>query len=365
VSPRPPPSPSDDPDDHAGSQPDRAEGLDAELDPRLIDPLAPLPAPPAPRSSRGDTLDDQLDGAEPPVDATLDVDALLEGGAAAGSDTPGAETDQPENGEDAAVAVVPEPRWAQRNRERERELLRLIADLPEDDPRRTAARDEVVTMHLPLAGFLARRFRDRGESLEDLEQVATVGLIKAVDRFDLDRGVEFSTFATPTMVGEIKRHFRDKGWAIRVPRRLQELRIAISRATAELSQTTGHSPTVAELAEHLGVSEDDILEGLESAQAYATLSLDASASDGDDAGSSLADTLGAHDPSMAEVEARETLNPLLASLPARERRIVEMRFYENMTQSQIAAHVGVSQMHVSRLLAKSLASMRAQADPVH
>ena len=158
-------------------------------------------------------------------------------------------------------------------------------------------------MHMPLAGFLARRFRDRGESLEDLEQVATVGLIKAVDRFDLDRGVEFSTFATPTMVGEIKRHFRDKGWAIRVPRRLQELRIAISRATAELSQTTGHSPTVAELAEYLGVSEDDVLEGLESSQAYATLSLDAGSSDGSEDGSSLADTLGSHDPSMAEVEA--------------------------------------------------------------
>ena len=185
------------------------------------------------------------------------------------------------------------------------------------------------------------------------------------DSFDLDRGVEFSTYATPTIVGEIKRHFRDKGWAIRVPRRLQELRIAISRATAELSQTTGHSPTVAELAEHLGVSEDHILEGLESAQAYATLSLDASSSDGEDDGSSLVDSLGAHDPNMAEVEARETVNPLLATLPPRERRIVEMRFYENMTQSQIAAQVGVSQMHVSRLLAKSLAAMRAQADPVH
>jgi RNA polymerase sigma-B factor len=369
VSPRRPPSTSDDPDDHAGSPPDLTEGLpDAELDPRVVDPLAPLPGPPAPRSSRPETLDDQLDGAEPPVDSTVDVDALLEGGAAADADAPGTDADQPETGEGAAgadVAAVPEPRWAKRNRDRERELLRLMAELPEDDSRWTAARDEVVTMHLPLAGFLARRFRDRGESLEDLEQVATVGLIKAVDRFDLDRGVEFSTFATPTMVGEIKRHFRDKGWAIRVPRRLQELRIAISRATAELSQTTGHSPTVAELAEHLGVSEDDILEGLESAQAYATLSLDASASDGDDAGSSLAETLGAHDPSMAEVEARATLNPLLASLPARERRIVEMRFYENMTQSQIAAQVGVSQMHVSRLLAKSLASMRAQADPVH
>jgi RNA polymerase sigma-B factor len=222
-----------------------------------------------------------------------------------------------------------------------------------------AARDQIVTMHLPLAAFLARRFRDRGESLEDLTQVATIGLLKAVDRFEPERGVEFSTFATPTVVGEIKRHFRDKGWAIRVPRRLQELRLAITRATAELSQTSGRSPTVSELAAHLGVSEDDILEGLESAQAYATLSLDAAASsDGSDEGASLVDTLGEDDAALQEVEARATVDPLLAGLPPRERRIVEMRFYENLTQSQIAERVGVSQMHVSRLLAKSLAQMR-------
>ena len=251
-----------------------------------------------------------------------------------------------------------EPRWSNRDRAHERELLTLVATLDEDDPRRIAARDEIVTMHLPLAAFLARRFRDRGESLDDLTQVATIGLIKAVDRFEPDRGVEFSTFATPTVVGEIKRHFRDKGWAIRVPRRLQELRIAISRATAELGQTNGRSPTVAELAAHLGVAEDDILEGLESAQAYATLSLDASSGDADEDGGSLADTLGGEDPSLAEVETRQTLSPLLAGLAPRERRVIQMRFYENLTQAQIAERVGVSQMHVSRLLAKSLAQMR-------
>ncbi len=215
-------------------------------------------------------------------------------------------------------------------------------------------------MHLPLAAFLARRFRDRGESLEDLTQVATIGLIKAVDRFDPERGVEFSTFATPTIVGEIKRHFRDKGWAIRVPRRLQELRISIGRATAELSQSTGRSPTVAELATHLDVSDEEILEGLESAQAYATLSLDASSSDAaEEGGSSLADTLGEDDPGLGEVETRETLHPLVATLPVREQRIIHMRFYENMTQAQIAEQIGVSQMHVSRLLAKSLAQLRS------
>jgi RNA polymerase sigma-B factor len=253
-----------------------------------------------------------------------------------------------------------EPRWSTRDRAREAELLALVAELPEEDPRRGAARDEIVTMHLPLAAFLARRFRDRGESLDDLTQVATVGLIKAVDRFEPDRGLQFSTFATPTMVGEIKRHFRDKGWAIRVPRRLQELRLAITRATAELSQQTGRSPTVAELAEYLGVSEEEVLEGLESAQAYATVSLDASSGDSTEEGATLVETLGADEPGLAEVEARETVNPLLAGLPPRERRIIQMRFFENMTQSQIAEQVGVSQMHVSRLLAKSLAQMRTE-----
>lgn len=265
------------------------------------------------------------------------------------------------------VVVEPEeppaaPRWSTRDRTRERELIALIAELPEEDPRRVAARDELVTMHLPLAGFLARRFRDRGESLDDLTQVATIGLLKAVDRFDPQRGVEFSTFATPTMVGEIKRHFRDKGWAIRVPRRLQELRISIGRATAELSQSTGRSPTVAELAEHLDVSQEQILEGLESAQAYATLSLDAASSDGTEDGSSLADTLGDDDPGLGEVDTRETLHPLVATLAPREQRIIHMRFYDNMTQAQIAERIGVSQMHVSRLLAKSLAQLRTGLD---
>jgi RNA polymerase sigma-B factor len=284
---------------------------------------------------------------------------------AAGPDTPAAtEPAAPEPVELAEVEAesiekLAEPRWSTRDRTRERELIALIAELPEEDPRRTSARDDLVTMHLPLAAFLARRFRDRGESLDDLTQVATIGLIKAVDRFDPGRGVEFSTFATPTIVGEIKRHFRDKGWAIRVPRRLQELRISIGRATAELSQSTGRSPTVAELAAHLEVSDEDILEGMESAQAYATLSLDSSSADGMDEGSSLADTLGEDDPGLGEVETRETLHPLVATLPPREQRIIHMRFYENMTQAQIAEQIGVSQMHVSRLLAKSLAQLRS------
>ncbi len=249
-------------------------------------------------------------------------------------------------------------RWSGRDRERERELLRLVASLPPEDPERLQARDELVTMHLPLAHYLARRFRDRGEPLEDLQQVATIGLLKSVDRFSLDRGVEFSTFATPTIVGEIKRHFRDKGWAVRVPRRLQELRLSIATATNELSHTGQGSPTVAQIAAHLGISQDEVLEGLESAQAYAAISLDAASSDGDEENLPISQTLGGFDPGLGHVDNQVTVHPLLATLPPRERRIVELRFYHNMTQAQIAEQVGVSQMHVSRLLARSLAQLR-------
>ncbi|QKW09149.1 RNA polymerase sigma factor SigF [Streptomyces sp. NA04227] len=217
-------------------------------------------------------------------------------------------------------------------------------------------RNQLVRMHLPLVEHLARRFRNRGEPLDDLTQVATIGLIKSVDRFDPERGVEFSTYATPTVVGEIKRHFRDKGWAVRVPRRLQELRLSLTTATAELSQLHGRSPTVHELAEKLGISEEEVLEGLESANAYSTLSLDVP--DTDDESPAVADTLGAEDEALEGVEYRESLKPLLEDLPPREKRILLLRFFGNMTQSQIAQEVGISQMHVSRLLARTLAQLR-------
>ncbi|MER6186374.1 RNA polymerase sigma factor SigF [Streptomyces sp. NPDC047461] len=217
-------------------------------------------------------------------------------------------------------------------------------------------RNRLVRMHLPLVEHLARRFRNRGEPLDDLTQVATIGLIKSVDRFDPERGVEFSTYATPTVVGEIKRHFRDKGWAVRVPRRLQELRLSLTTATAELSQLHGRSPTVHELAEKLGISEEEVLEGLESANAYSTLSLDVP--DTDDESPAVADTLGAEDEALEGVEYRESLKPLLEDLPPREKRILLLRFFGNMTQSQIAQEVGISQMHVSRLLARTLAQLR-------
>ncbi|SDT13198.1 RNA polymerase, sigma 28 subunit, SigD/FliA/WhiG [Nocardioides scoriae] len=220
-------------------------------------------------------------------------------------------------------------------------------------------REDLVRLHLPLVEHCARRFLNRGEPLEDLVQVGTIGLIKAVDRFDDDRGVEFSTYATPTIIGEIKRHFRDKGWAIRVPRRLQELRMSISSATAQLSQDLGRSPTPGEIAEKLGVEVEDVLEGLESANAYATISLDAGEEGEDSAGSMLAQ-LGEDDEALAHVEIRESIKPLIETLPARERRILLLRFFGGMTQSQIAQEIGVSQMHVSRLLNRTLEQLRTE-----
>jgi len=243
------------------------------------------------------------------------------------------------------------------DRARARVLFVELNDLPLDDPRRAGLRDELVEIHLPLVEYLARRFRNRGEPLDDLIQVATIGLIKSVDRFDLERAVEFSTYATPTIVGEIKRHFRDKGWAIRVPRRLQELKLALTKATSELSQKNGRAPTVGELAAHLGMTDEEILEGLESANAYSAVSLDAP-DGGDDDSPAVADSLGMIDEALEGVEYRESLKPLLEKLPPREKRILMLRFFGGMTQSQIATDLGISQMHVSRLLARTLAQLR-------
>jgi RNA polymerase sigma-B factor len=244
------------------------------------------------------------------------------------------------------------------DRERTRALFQELQGAPDGDPARQQARDALVEQHLPLVEHLARRFRNRGEPYDDLVQVATIGLIKSVDRFDLDRGVEFSTYATPTIVGEIKRHFRDKGWAVRVPRRLQELRLSLASATSELSQRHGHSPTVADLAAYLKISEEEVLEGLESANAYSTLSLDAGDSGSGDEPMPVSETLGTEDEGLEGVEYRESLKPMLEQLPPREKTILMLRFFKNMTQSEIAAEIGISQMHVSRLLARTLAQLR-------
>ncbi|MFG1817517.1 RNA polymerase sigma factor SigF [Kribbella sp. NPDC049174] len=251
-----------------------------------------------------------------------------------------------------------EPQETPDLRTRTADLFRAMAAAGPGDPAHIGARDGLVALHMPLVEHLARRFRNRGEPYDDLVQVATIGLIKAIDRFDSDRGVEFSTYATPTILGEIKRYFRDKGWAIRVPRRLQELRLSLTAATAELTQEQGRAPTVAELSERLGLSPDLVIEGLESANAYNTLSLDAPDQNEADANTVL-DGLGGEDEALESVEYRESLKPLLAQLDTREKRILTLRFFRGMTQSQIAEEIGISQMHVSRLLARTLTELRA------
>ncbi|MDF3302251.1 RNA polymerase sigma factor SigF [Streptomyces tropicalis] len=239
-----------------------------------------------------------------------------------------------------------------------RSLFLRLATLSEDSPERAYVRDTLIELNLPLVRYAAARFRSRNEPMEDIVQVGTIGLIKAIDRFDCERGVEFPTFAMPTVVGEIKRFFRDTSWSVRVPRRLQELRLALTKAGDELSQKLDRSPTVAELAAVLGVSEEDVVDGLAVGNAYTASSLDSPAPEDDGGEGSLADRLGYEDTALEGVEYRESLKPLLAKLPPRERQIIMLRFFANMTQSQIGEEVGISQMHVSRLLTRTLAQLR-------
>jgi RNA polymerase sigma-B factor len=220
-------------------------------------------------------------------------------------------------------------------------------------------RTQLIEAHLGLAEYLARRFANRGEPLDDLVQVASTGLIKAVDRFEPERGLEFSTYATHTIVGELKRHFRDKGWAVRVPRRMQELHLRLTTLVSALNQDLGRSPTVAEIAQAAGVSEEEVLEAVEAGQAYRFTSLDAPAPG--ENGGSLSSNLGDEDEQMVDVEHRVALSPLIAKLPPRQQQILHFRFFEGLTQSEIATRLGISQMHVSRLLARSLAQLRQDA----
>jgi RNA polymerase sigma-B factor len=246
-------------------------------------------------------------------------------------------------------------------RQRSAELFAQLRADSATEPDRDEAREALVHLHLPLVEHCARRFRNRGEPFEDLVQVGTIGLLKSIDRFDLERAVEFSTYATPTIIGEIKRYFRDKGWAIRVPRRLQELRMQIGSVSAELTQKLGRSPTPRELAELIGCSVEEILEGIESSNAYSTLSLDATDND-EDGSASMLDAIGVDDENLEHVEIRESIKPLLDRLDAREKRILLLRFFRNMTQSQIAEEIGVSQMHVSRLLTRTLEQLRTSLE---
>lgn len=234
-------------------------------------------------------------------------------------------------------------------------LFETLSALPEGHPDRGALRRELVTGYLPVVQHIARRFANRGEPVDDLEQAGTVGLINAVDRFAPDRGVDFLSYAVPTITGEVRRHFRDRTWAMRVPRRLKEMQSAINSAVGPLSQELGRAPKPSEIAERLGMATEEVLEGLDAQHAYRGPSLDELVSGAD---TPLADTLGVADAELDKVEYRQTLGPLLDELPERERTILVLRFFGNKTQTQIADEIGISQMHVSRLLARTLAQLR-------
>jgi RNA polymerase sigma-B factor len=220
------------------------------------------------------------------------------------------------------------------------------------------AREQLIEQYMSLVRSLARRYSYRGEQLEDLVQIGAIGLIKAIDRFDLERGVELTTYATPNIIGEIKRHFRDKGWSVRVPRGLQELNVQLSRLMEQLTVQLGRSPTIPELAKAAGAQEEEVLEALESGRAYSSLSLSTgSGGDGDEDLDPL-ESIGTEEHQYEVSEDRAVLAPGFRVLDERERKILQLRFFDGLTQSQIAQQVGISQMHVSRLIRRSLEKIR-------
>lgn len=228
----------------------------------------------------------------------------------------------------------------------------------ESDEDRAQVREQLVEQFLGLVEFLARRFQHRGEPFEDLIQVGTIGLLKAIDRFDLDRELEFSTYATPTILGELKRHFRDRGWTVRAPRRLQELHLELTKVVNELSLDLGRSPTMTEIAQAASVSEEEVLEGLEVAHAYSPTSLDAPVDQENSGSGSFAEQIGGEDEQLENLEFRASLEPEIKELPERERKILYLRFFKGQTQSEIGRRLGISQMHVSRLLTRTLRRLR-------
>ena len=239
-------------------------------------------------------------------------------------------------------------------------MFRELASIAPDSMEFQRQRDKIVERCLPLADHIARRFEGRGEPRDDLVQVARVGLVNAVVRFDVEAGSDFVSFAVPTIMGEVRRHFRDNSWSVKVPRRLKELHLRLGTATAELSQRLGRAPTATELAGELDMDRTEVIEGLVAGSSYNTLSIDTGGGSDDDDVRAIADTLGDVDAGLDRIEDREALRPLLEALPERERMVLVLRFFESMTQTQIAERVGISQMHVSRLLAKSLTRLRDQ-----
>ncbi|WP_072371605.1 SigB/SigF/SigG family RNA polymerase sigma factor [Thermophilibacter mediterraneus] len=244
------------------------------------------------------------------------------------------------------------------DKDRTRELFRRFKQEGDAD-----ARDQLIVSHLNLVRFLASKFKNRGESLEDLVQVGTIGLIKAIDRFDPERGLEFTTYATPTIMGEIKRHFRDKGWSVRVPRRLQELSAKVNQATDELTNRLQRSPSVAEIAEHLGSTVDEVLEAMESSSAYSSVPLEGGGSGEDDEAPSVIDHYATEDPELAASDDRIVLEQAIADFSPREQEVVRMRFDEGLTQVEIAERLGISQVQVSRLLRRTLRRIQDKIDP--
>ena len=244
------------------------------------------------------------------------------------------------------------------DKDRTRELFRRYKQEGDSE-----ARDQLIVSHLNLVRFLASKFKNRGESLEDLIQVGTIGLIKAIDRFDPERGLEFTTYATPTIMGEIKRHFRDKGWSVRVPRRLQELSAKVNQATDELTNQLQRSPSVAEIAEYLGSTVDEVLEAMESSSAYSSVPLEGGGSGEDDEAPSVIDHYATEDPDLAASDDRIVLEQAIADFSPREQEVVKMRFEEGLTQVEIAERLGISQVQVSRLLRRTLRRIQDKIDP--
>lgn len=243
------------------------------------------------------------------------------------------------------------------------DMFRRLRTLDEGSGEFVRQREAIIARMLPVAYHVARRFRGRGEEYDDLFQAASVGLVNAVNRFDPDRGAEFLPFAVPTIMGEVRRHFRDRGWALKVPRRLKELQGQLIQARSELSQRTGRAPTPSELAQHLDIDRETVVDALIAGSNYSTLSTDAPVGGDDDGGATLSRSLGCLDAGLDKVVDVETVRPLIAALPPRERTVLMMRFFGDKTQTQIADHLGISQMHVSRLLNRTLETLRSQAAP--
>jgi RNA polymerase sigma-B factor len=241
-------------------------------------------------------------------------------------------------------------------------MFRRLTTLNRDSSAFRSQRDEIIRCCLPLADHIARRFRNRGEPLEDLVQVARLGLVNAVNRYDIETGSEFLSFAVPTIMGEVRRHFRDHGWSVKVPRAVKELSMHIKTGSAELSQTLGRAPTATELADHLGVNREKVVEGLIAWSSYSTSSTDAPAP-ADDDGKAPREIMGSLDANFDKVLDIQTVRPLIAALPERERTVLLLRFFHNLSQSEIAKRIDVSQMQVSRILSRAIATVRDQAQP--